>query len=231
MADETTSRQRLSDTVAAALQDDILTRSPGDRLPTEAELTERFNVSRTVVREATRLLAQRGLVEVKPGRGMTVAEVDGSIIAEQYGFLLRLSEGSFDQMMELRLVLEVEMAALAAARHTGEQLAELSVLNDRLHAADPGTPEFLDADLSFHEKVAEASGNPFFPLMIRPLNDFLTDTYASSSGYPSESDHTVREHFEIAQAIASSDPARARFAAEKHLRRIIANRALLAPSD
>lgn len=231
MADRTSSRQRLSDTVAAALQDDILSRSPGDRLPTETEISERFSVSRTVVREATRLLAQRGLVDVKPGRGMTVAEVDGSIIAEQYGFLLRLSEGSFDQMMELRLVLEVEMAALAAARHTEDQLAELSDLNERLRSAAPGSPEFLDADLAFHEKVAEASGNPFFPLIIRPLNDFLSDTYSSSSGYPSESDHTVHEHFEIASAIRLCDPARARFAAENHLRRIIANRALLAPAD
>lgn len=92
MSETTRSKQRLSDVVAQTLQDEILSLAVGDRLPTEAELAERFEVSRTVVREATRLLVQRGLVTVSPGRGMAVAAVDGSVIAEQYGLLLRLSE-------------------------------------------------------------------------------------------------------------------------------------------
>ena len=151
MAGSIRTKQRLSDTVAQALQEDILGLTTGDRLPTEAELVERFGVSRTVVREATRLLVQRGLATVSPGRGMTVAAVDGSVIAEQYGLLLRLGGGSFEELMELRLVLEVEMAALAAARRTPAQLAELNRLNERLQAADPAGKEFLEADLTFHE--------------------------------------------------------------------------------
>lgn len=227
MTESSKTRQRLSDGIAAALQDDILRMQVGERLPTEAELSSRFGVSRTVVREATRLLVQRGLVTVKPGRGMAVAPVDGSVIAEQYGLLLRLSEGSFEQLMELRLVLEVEMAALAAARRTPQDVADMRDLNDRLHTADPTSRSFLDADLSFHEKIAEASGNPFFPLVMRPVNDFLGDSYSAGTGYPSEADHTVTEHLEIANAIEAGDPARARFAAENHLRRIVRNRALL----
>ncbi|BAH48754.1 FadR/GntR family transcriptional regulator [Rhodococcus opacus] len=227
MSETTRSRQRLSDAVAQTLQDEILSLTAGDRLPTEAELAERFEVSRTVVREATRLLVQRGLVTVSPGRGMTVATVDGSVIAEQYGLLLRLSEGTFEQLMELRLVLEVEMAALAAARHNDGHLAELTRLNERLRSADPSSPEFLDADLAFHEQIAQASGNPFFPLVMRPVNDYLSDSYSAGAGYPSEAGHTVQEHLEIAEAIAVGDPARARFAAENHLRRIVRNRASL----
>ena len=76
MAEGVRTKQRLSDTVAQALQEDILGLATGDRLPTEAELVERFGVSRTVVREATRLLVQRGLATVSPGRGMTVAAVN-----------------------------------------------------------------------------------------------------------------------------------------------------------
>src|SRR5689334_1752014 len=148
MVESASTKQRLSDAVAEALQRDILGMSVGERLPTEAELAERFDVSRTVIREATRLLVQRGLLSVRPGRGMTVAEVDGRVIADQYGLLLRLSEGSFEQLMELRLVLEVEMAALAAARRTDKQVEELGVLNERLRAAEPSSAEFLDADLA-----------------------------------------------------------------------------------
>ncbi len=230
MSETTRSKQRLSDVVAQTLQDEILSLAVGDRLPTEAELAERFEVSRTVVREATRLLVQRGLVTVSPGRGMAVAAVDGSVIAEQYGLLLRLSEGSFEQLMELRLVLELEMAALAAARRTDDHLAELTRLNERLKAADPSTSEFLDADLAFHEQIAQASGNPFFLLVMRPVNDYLSDSYSAGAGYPSEAGHTVQEHLEIAQAIAAGDPARARFAAENHLRRIVRHRATLTSS-
>lgn len=227
MVHSTPAKQRRSQAIAEALQDDIIEMSVGDRLPTEAELTERFDVSRTVIREATSVLAQRGLVTVKPGRGMTVAAVDGSVIAEQYGLLLRLSEGSFEQLMELRLVIEVEMTALAAARRTAAQLAELNELNERLGAADPSSPEFLSADLAFHEKLAQASGNPFFPLVIRPVNDFLGDSYHAGAGYPLEANHTLEEHREIAHAIELGDASRARFAAENHLRRIVRNRALL----
>jgi GntR family transcriptional repressor for pyruvate dehydrogenase complex len=227
MVEHAPTKQRLSDAVVEALQDDILGTPVGERLPTEAELAERFDVSRTVIREATRLLVQRGLVTVKPGRGMTVAEVDGRLIADQYGLLLRLSEGSFEQLMELRLALEVEMAALAAARRTDKQVEELNELNERLRGKDPAGAEFLDTDLAFHEKIAESSGNPFFLLVMRPVNDFLSDSYTAGTGYPSEAGHTVDEHFEIARAIQSGDPFRARFAAENHLRRVVRNRSLL----
>jgi GntR family transcriptional regulator, transcriptional repressor for pyruvate dehydrogenase complex len=224
MTDEAPAKARMSETIANALQDDIVGLPVGTKMPTEAQLAERFAVSRTVVREAAKLLVQRGLVTVKPGRGMTVAAVDGRIIAEQYGLLLELSGGTFEQLLELRLVLEVEMAALASARHTQDHLVAMQAANDRLTAADPASSEFLDADLTFHDVIAQASGNPFFPLAIRPINTFLRDTYTEGVGYPSQAGHTVHEHIEIADAIAAGDPARARFATEQHLRRIVRNR-------
>jgi GntR family transcriptional regulator, transcriptional repressor for pyruvate dehydrogenase complex len=219
-------RQRLPEVVADAVQQEILSAGLklGDRLPTEPELAERYRVSRTVVREAARLLAQRGLVTVRPGRGMTVAEVDGRFIAEQYGLLMSLSEGTFAQLLELRLVLEVEMAALAAARRTPEQVAAMHESNRRLAQARGSREAFLAADLALHELMAEATGNPFFALVISPINGFLRDAYSTGPGYPSEADHTVEEHGEIAAAIAAGDPAGARFQTERHLRRIIGAR-------
>ncbi|SFK65532.1 DNA-binding transcriptional regulator, FadR family [Amycolatopsis sacchari] len=217
-------RRRLSERLADTLENEIVGLAPGERLPTEAELAARFGVSRTVVRETARLLVQRGLVTVKPGRGMAVAEFDGRVIADQYGLLLRRSEGSFEQLLELRLVLEAEMAVFAAARRTGEHLAELERANrdlaEALENAD-ARDRFLEADLRFHEIVARASGNPFFSLVIRPVNAFLRNAYASGPGYPSEAASTLAEHREIAEAIAAGDPSRARFATENHLRRVM----------
>ena len=223
MAD-TASRKRLPEAIADALQEDILGLSVGDRLPTEVEIAARFDVSRTVVREAAKLLVQRGLVAISPGRGMTVARFDGRFIADQYALLLRLSEGTFEQLLELRLVLEVEMAALAAARRSPVEVEQLHAVNERLESALDRKPDFLDADLEFHELVAQASRNPFFSLVIRPINGFLKDAYAEGPGYPSEASQTIEEHFEIAAAIEAGDPARARFATEKHLRRVVQNR-------
>ncbi|OLT43749.1 GntR family transcriptional regulator [Saccharomonospora sp. CUA-673] len=222
-------RRRLPETLADTLQDEILRLPVGERLPTEAELADRFDVSRTVVRETARLLVQRGLVTVKPGRGMVVSEFDGRLIADQYSLLLRLSEGSFEQLLELRLVLEVEMAVLAAARRKDADLEAMHAENDRLAANAEVREKFLDADLAFHEILARASGNPFFSLMIKPINGFLRETYSSGPAYPSEATDTVREHAEIADAIAAGDPSRARFATENHLRRIMRHADRLAP--
>jgi GntR family transcriptional regulator, transcriptional repressor for pyruvate dehydrogenase complex len=233
MQDVAEPRRRLPEVVADALQQEILKAglNAGDRLPTEPELAESYGVSRTVVREAARLLAQRGLVTVRPGRGMTVAEVDGRLIAEQYGLLMRLSDGTFAQLLELRLVLEVEMAALAAARRTPEQVAAMHESNRRLAQARGSRDAFLAADLAFHELMAEASGNPFFSLVVGPINGFLRDAYSNGPGYPSEAHHTVDEHAEIAAAIAAGDPGGARFQTERHLRRIIGARKKLIADD
>jgi GntR family transcriptional repressor for pyruvate dehydrogenase complex len=211
MQDVAEPRRRLPEVVADALQQEILKAglNAGDRLPTEPELAESYGVSRTVVREAARLLAQRGLVTVRPGRGMTVAEVDGRVIAEQYGLLMRLSDGTFAQLLELRLVLEVEMAALAAARRTPEQVAAMHESNRRLAQARGSRDAFLAADLAFHELMAEASGNPFFSLVVGPINGFLRDAYSNGPGYPSG----------------------ARFQTERHLRRIIGARKKLIADD
>ncbi|MEU5848590.1 FadR/GntR family transcriptional regulator [Saccharopolyspora shandongensis] len=221
MTDALGSRKRLPEALADTLQEEILELAPSDRLPTEAELAERFDVSRTVVRETARLLVQRGLVTVKPGRGMAVAEFDGRLIADQYALLLRLSQGSFEQLQEIRLVLEVEMSVFAAARRTEQHLAAMREANQRLEKAVDASGEFLDADLAFHEIIAEASGNPFFSLMIRPVNGFLRDAYRKGTGYSFEACNTVQEHIEIAEAISAGDPSRARFATENHLRRIM----------
>lgn len=226
-------RQRLPEALADSLQQDILSAhlTVGDRLPSEPELAQRFGVSRTVVREAARLLVQRGLVAVSPGRGMTVAKFDGRLIAEQYALLLQLSDGTFEQLLELRLVLEVEMSALAAARRSEEDIEAMRAANNRLELAAGSRLEFLEADLAFHELMAKATHNPFFGLMAEPINGFLREAYGHGPGYPSQAQQTIEEHAEIADAIAAGDPAAAKYATEQHLRRVVRSRkALLADS-
>src|ERR671935_2210582 len=109
---------RLSDRVAALLLETIVARGlqPGDRLPSERELGEQFGVSRTVIREAVRALAAKGVIEVRTGSGLRVAAVDASSVSESMSLFMRGGGIEFEKVHEVRTVLEVHIAGLAAER-------------------------------------------------------------------------------------------------------------------
>ncbi len=115
---------RLSDKVAELLLETIFRRGlqPGDRLPSERELGEQFGVSRTVVREAVRELAAKGLIEVRTGSGLRVAAVDAAAVSESMSLYLRGGSVDFARVHEVRRLLEVEIAGLSAERATAEQI-------------------------------------------------------------------------------------------------------------
>lgn len=221
-------RSRLSARIVDELQTEILRGGlvPNLRLPTEVELMERYSVSRTVVREAAKLLEQRGLVSVAPGRGMVVAEFDGTRIAEQFSILMLASDGTFGDLLELRLALELQVTTAAAVSATTDDLDRLAASISAGSAAikDDGsvdTEAFLDADMNFHELLARASGNPFFDLICRPINSFLRSYYQHRDGYPSNPLLTLREHEDILLNLRRGDTYATRKAAEEHLRRLL----------
>jgi len=223
MAQTPRSRKTLPEVIADRLQREILDSGarPNDRLSTEAELVARYGVSRTVVREAVRLLVQRGLVSVKPGRGMVVAEFDGKLLAEQFAVLMRASNGTFDQLLELRLAIEVQMAILAAKRQPEHLISAMQETIDRGEASVGDRERFLEADMDFHELLAESSGNPFFDLVSKPINQFMRSHYRNRESYPSDPLRTLEEHTEILNAIRRGDTFGARHATEEHLRRLM----------
>lgn len=223
-------RRRLSEQIADDIQHEIVREGfvPNQRLPTEIDLMERYSVSRSVVRDAGKLLEQRGLVEVSPGRGMTVAKFDGGRIAEQFSLLMLASSGTFDQLLELRLALEVQVAAVVAVcpaadtlHRLEESLAQGEAVLARASGGEIDRDDFLDADMQFHETMALASGNPFFELICQPINAFLRSHYHHREGYPSDPGRTLEEHRVILDALRRQDTLGARQAAEEHLRRLL----------
>lgn len=222
---------RLSEVVAERIQRDLLDQGlrPGDRLPTEPQLAERHGVSRTVVREAGRILDQRGLVDIRPGRGMVVAQPDGSAVARQYALMLGMNPATFTQLMEVRLLVEAEVAALAAERRTEEDLRELRDCVERARAHPADFPTCLKADVRFHETVVRASGNPLLSWFMDPVNSCLRASYRDATRYLASLPRTLEEHGVLLAALASGDPAAAREAARAHLRRVVAERDHLVP--
>ena len=216
-------RRRLSEDVAEAIKDYVVAANlqPGDKLPTEPELVEQYGVSRSVVREAGRLLVERGLVEISPGRGMLVAEFNGLGIARQYELMLELKAGSFRELMEMRLVLEVGMTRLAAERHTKSDAEELLAVLQTFARAGHSHEAALEADLAFHTLVAQCAHNPFFEFVVNPVNDYLRGSYHESLGYEAARQCTLEEHLAIAEAILARSPDDAAVLTRKHLQRVM----------
>jgi len=214
---------RLSEKVARSIQDDLIAtrRQPGDQLPTEPVLAERYGVSRTVIREAARLLVDRGLVTIRAGSGMVVAEFTGSSIARQYELMLALAQPRFEELMEMRLVVEVGLTQYAAQRRTEVDLVAIQEALTEFSNPDLTLQTALESDLKFHMAVAQASHNPFFVSLVNPMNDYLRSTYSPSMGYAAAMPRTLHEHAEIARAIEQGDAQLAGEMAKSHLTRIL----------
>ncbi|MBI4601773.1 MAG: FadR family transcriptional regulator [Planctomycetes bacterium] len=163
---ETIERQRLSDVVAAKIRQLILRGhlKPGDRLPTEHELAERFGVSRVSVREATKALGFLGVLEAAPRRGLTVGRVDlGRVdlgrVTEYLGLHPAVSDASSEQLIDTRVVIETGVLPHVARRMAEDPSIHegLRALNERLR----GTRDlvaWIELDIAFHRRLVESSG-------------------------------------------------------------------------
>jgi GntR family transcriptional repressor for pyruvate dehydrogenase complex len=192
-------------------------RKPGLRLPKETELAERFRVSRIVIREAMKVLEDRGLVEVRAGRGtLTAAPTPERVKAS----LLRLFRdqplptlSDMERMLELREVLEEAVATLAAVRATPEDLALIdATLSDM--AASKTDEETIEADLRFHVAVAKAAHNRFFEMVIDPLTQVFLQQIALTDSY----EVGVDLHRQVFDQVSKGDPVAARQAVRRLMR-------------
>ena len=220
---------RLPQWLADEIEEDVLAQGyPDDaQLPTETALSQTYGVSRQVVREAARLLEDRGLVSIRAGRGMTVAAAGVDNIVQRYRTLLRRDSAGFEHLMQLRQMSEVEMTALAAINRSDEDIDLLRTLLDTAIEHRGDYTAWLDADLAFHLAVAKATQNPFIMTFIQPINRVLRDVYREPIGYLATQDNTLQEHRAIADAIIAADADAARRAASSHLARITADAAIL----
>jgi GntR family transcriptional repressor for pyruvate dehydrogenase complex len=212
---------RLSDQLAAlmAAQIDGGTLAPGDRLPTEQRLAEAHGVSRTVVREAVHQLKSQGLVRSRQGSGVFVTEPPAHR-ALAFDPKLLESIDAVVQMVELRRVIEGEIAALAAQRATRAQVATIKrallAIDDATERGELG----VEQDLAFHRSVGEATGNPQFVRLLAILEAHLRDAMTVTKGHESKRADFMaqvrREHRAILTSIADGNAKAARAAAIEH---------------
>lgn len=211
---------RLSDRVAAELQRLILTEELrfGERLPTEAELGQLFGVSRTVVREAVRSLVSKGLLEVRQGGGITVRFPDIEQVSELLTFSLRSAGGDmFESIHEVRSLLEVEIAGLAADRRTDSDVALLQTALTKSAEGDRTTEAWARADVELHQAIALATHNPLHAVLLHSMAELLTELRTTASRLADTPSRAHSYHQRIVQAIIDGNRTEARRAMKEHM--------------
>ncbi len=213
---------RLSDQVAAQLQALVTSRAlkPGDKLPSERELCELLGVSRTVVREAVRALVVKGLLEVRGGGGTVVRAPDTTLVSELMTMMLRTGGGevAFTHVQEVRRLLEVEIAGLAAERRDDEDLERMEAQLRAMvkHADQP--QRWAEADVAFHAAIARATHNPLYPVLLGSIADMLMEVRLTGIGLPDTPQKAYHHHHQIFERIKARDRVGARKVMQDHLR-------------
>jgi DNA-binding FadR family transcriptional regulator len=217
--------------VAEALAQLVLTElAPGTSLPSEGDLAVRFDVSRLTVREAMKMLAGRGLLDVGRGRRAVVKEPTGAAFSDFLSTVIHNDPKGLFDLIELRMSLEVQSATLAAKRATRAGLVALETALQGMRDASREGPEgntrdaelkFHQRDVGFHEAVALSSGNRLISYLFEAMAAPLRRSF-----YLSRQGHTLRGHTEldtiaahnaILEAIRSGNPKAAGAAMRAHL--------------
>lgn len=212
--------EHLSGQIARTLHDAILSGKwpPGARLPTEHDLAAQFDVSRPVIREAMSVLKHEGLVISRQGSGAFVNPELGEAAPSH----LDVHTGAADilQFVELRRAIEVEAAALAAVRHSAQDLRRIEKARDALNRKIAAEADSVEEGFAFHRAIVLASQNSQLVGLLDQIKPMLTGTMRvmreSGAHQAAYTASVKREHDDVLDAIASGNSERARHAALNH---------------
>lgn len=221
---KTVRTSRLYEQIVQQVEDSILKGQlkPGDQLPAERDLAQRFGVSRTAVREAVKTLREKGLVEAYSGRGTFVTNGTSQAIRQSLDLMIRINqqEGSAN-LVELRLVLEPEIAGLAASKIDDQLLATMresvAVMDRSLRDPDA----FVEADLDFHLALAEAVGNPLILSLLDSIVGLLREQRSRIFNIDGGPERGQFHHKRILAAIEKRDAEAARESMRAHLHQVL----------
>jgi len=194
--------------------------APGDQLPSEKDLAERFGLSRITIRDALRVLESEGLIEIRVGArgGAFVARPSADRVSESLTTLLRFQQITIEELIEARLAVEPHVASLAAARATVDDITamERAVANAQDTRA-AGDPRFIPHSVAFHLAVAEAAKNQ---VLLSTVNSFRTpfqEALAALLPADDMAERAIGDHSQILNAIKARDGRRAQNLMHEHL--------------
>ena len=221
-------QNRIFQDVVDQIQEIVLSRKlpPGSRLPSERELKEMFQVSRGTLREALRILEQKGLIEIKlgVGGGAFVKEVGYEQVSESLALLIRYQKISLFHLSEFRKTVDGDVTALAAQRATPDDIQRLrDLLVEAKEYVKKGysfVTEFINSDKKIHLAIAEISRNPIYVSLQHTIHDNIDQYYES---FLSMKEREMEENYQdlvaIVGAIETHKKREARSLAREHVLR------------
>ncbi len=195
---------------------------PGDKLPPERALAERFGVGRGHIREAIKKLEFYGIVHTLPQSGTVVANLGVNLISGLIANVLQLEKDDFEALIETRSILEIEAARLAAERLDKNKLNKFNTAHEMFIQKVTRKEDGLEEDLLFHLSIAELSGNSVLSSILTLITPEVVNTSKKLETCKNERPQdALKEHNAIFEAIHSGNPENAAMAMKKHMQNTI----------
>lgn len=209
---KTISPRKLSNDVVDHLTDLFVTQQlkPGDRLPPERELAEQFGVSRTVIREAVKMLEEKGLLDSRQGSGTWVREFSPQSISQSFALYVESDINRYLELMDLRGILDVEIVGRLAQRASSEQIATLEGHIRRMGELLDRPKEFAEEDCAFHLAIYRAMDNVLLMSIVDPIMTLLEAVNLITVESQGGAETSLSRHTLLVRCIADHDAEGAR---------------------
>jgi len=229
---KTVQASRLYEQIVSQIEESIFNGElkPGDQLPAERDLAQRFGVSRTAVREAVKALREKGLVEAFSGRGTFITNDTAHAVRQSLGSMSKIGPDGSAQLAEVREMLEPEIAALAATRAEPQHIETMREAISVMDGARNDPDAFIEGDLDFHLALAEAAANPIILSLIDSFVDLLREQRMRIFYVEGGPQRGQLHHRRILEAIEQRNPEQARQEMRAHLQQVREDCARRAPS-
>jgi DNA-binding FadR family transcriptional regulator len=196
---------------------------PGDEMPSERVLMERFGVGRPAIREAMQSLANKGLVNISHGERARVLKLTARSIFQQVDLtakiMLSQSSDSLEHLKSARIFFERGMAREAAQRASATDISDLREIIERQRDCLGHAEEFINADMGFHTRIAQISGNPIYVAVSEAMLAWLKEYHTEMLIWTGKEKFTLAEHEEIVNRLEANDIDGSETAILKHLER------------
>jgi Transcriptional regulators len=206
--------QEVAAHIKALIRDNKL--KPGEKLPNEMELCGHFAVSRPTVREAVKALVSQGIIEIRRGKGTFVRQTPG-ISEDPLGLDFIVNPNMRLVLIEARIIIEPGVSRLAAQNADDDAIAAIGASVKEMEDIVFQNKVNIEAELSFHRSIAEATKNPVITRIIPIIMESITKTYKDAPRTTEDHRHALEEHRRIYQATASRDPEKSFQAMHQHL--------------
>ena len=224
-------RNNLYEIVANEIEDIIINNPDmqGEQLPSEQEIADSYDVSRNVVREALKILRERGLIVLKNGEGVFVEFNQNKIISRTIGRMIQLEKLSYNDIYSVRESLEILSCRLAAAHITKDEVSLLYSCCEKMKMNMQNSQKWAAYDLDFHLTIAKITRNELLYNMIKPLTPSFIELFLRASLVPDNCSVGLADHQAIVEALKEGDAEKAGNTMKRHLANSLDNLLQLHP--